>query len=767
MTARAALAVCLGLVFAAGPTASRADADTEIADGVEVGFLGQTHLGRWTAVRFDGEGPERLRAADPLGNVVTYPTQTEAGRTRGLVRLGSDRGRLTDADGRVIAILRPAGDEPAASGAQVVVHPASTTLWAEVTARSTEADAADDVVVRDLRAAVAELQAKPKNGVRVELVEVPPNRFPAEPDALAELGYLLWHAPPPTESASAAALEWVRSGGRLAVAMSGDAAWADNPLITQLPVAIESRRYVQLDSLQRIAPNARRINLPRGVAVDGWSITQEGDGIRDADGLVVTVPLGFGSVTLCGVGLDAPAIRRWNGLADLHYRLAGRRPASNLQQRRAIRTVTRTGVNDLSTQIAAEVDRITAGDRDSVSNWSVLGYVAAYAILIGLVDYLLVHRLLRRPILTWITMPLLVAGGLLFADRLVGRQSAVAMTEDSPAPAAVTRPDRPIAARQFDLYDIDAGPNAVPNVASGPAFRTRRLELASLHVESLGRYDLRPQPWPKDATLRVGWFTPLESGFGGLYHAGGVGLRSVSYEAADSLDGLVGYPMEQRGGTLVESRSEGTLAGDRLQIDLARRGRSIVGTIEHDLGGELVDWFVALDRNLVAPTKPVPIRSNEPFGVDATTTRLRGLRDTLIGLRLEARASELTTTNKNVTERTTATSDKYDPLSGDLARAVRIASFFDVVGGTEYAGIPSHLPYDLDLSELLPLGRAVLFGRLVADPPPIRTVTADGEEATIPTARSDVFVRIVLPLAPDPGGGSDSLGDLDEQLRLD
>ena len=92
-------------------------------------------------------------------------------------------------------------------------------------------------------------------------------------------------------------------------------------------------------------------------------------------------------------------------------RLLGRRTRrlsdSQLARQGAVNTI---GYHELSGQLRSALDRF-AGVK-FVSFWMIAVLVGLYAAAIGPLDYWIVHRLLRKPIATWITFPL---WGLLFA----------------------------------------------------------------------------------------------------------------------------------------------------------------------------------------------------------------------------------------------------------------------------------------------------------------------------------------------------------------
>lgn len=705
-----------------------------------VGFAGLTHLGRWTAIDLPGEelpGVVAAAAADPSGNRVLYPLQSRDGRLQGTVRLGRADGTLDLLDEAGVVVeripLQPglAGEPTPSDRVRVISN--EVRYWAAVRA--------DDAIAE----AVLELNARPSNGVRIELLPLQASDVPSTAAALADVSLLLWNAPPPTAEQSRALQAWVADGGHLVVALDGDSDWAAAPLLDWAPLTVEPQRYRSLDVLQRAVPNARRINLPRGVEPQGWSIVP-GEGGRELAGrLTVRAAYGFGTVTAFGLDLSLPPLQNWDGMTELHFAMAGRLPEGSTVTFNSQRAITRTGIGDLSTQVLAEVDRFGRSSA-AVSVWTVLGWVALYALVVGPLDYVLVHKLLRRPQLTWLTMPLLVAGAIVLADRISQNAGVAATADASDTAAAAERPSSaasspaasrnadaapPVQTRQYDLVDVDA---------TGPQPRLRRVQWAAAHVGPLGRYDFAALPWRTGSTLQTGWAVPLESNFGGLYHSGGLGFRSTTYRQRRDPSGPAGWPIDQRGGVFLETR-ETSSSAPAVAASLEFRARKLSGTLSHELQGSLVDWFVATGRSLVEPLDlKTPLRPGEPFRFDEKTVRTRGLRDRLLGLRWVEYERSGNDSYKN--KATRIERDRYDPTGGDLLAATRTATFFEFLGGTEYATVGSHAPLDWDLTELLPLGRGIVVGRLQVPSPPL----SDGQGQPYPSAGSDVFVRLLIPI---------------------
>src|SRR5580704_18674207 len=106
--------------------------------------------------------------------------------------------------------------------------------------------------------------------------------------------------------------------------------------------------------------------------------------------------------------------------------------------------LTQTGITELGTQLDASLDEFPGVSRFTI--WHVMGLLAALVLVVGPLDFLLVHKVLRRPELTWVTFPLiaLAAAGctLYWTSEAKGKQVLV---------------------NQLDVLDVDAGSGLVRN----------------------------------------------------------------------------------------------------------------------------------------------------------------------------------------------------------------------------------------------------------------------------------------------------------------
>ena len=65
----------------------------------------------------------------------------------------------------------------------------------------------------------------------------------------------------------------------------------------------------------------------------------------------------------------------------------------------------------------------------SWSTWSIMAMMVGWLILIGPVDYYLVTNILKRPHLTWVTFPLMIAGGVFATVWALGTNSTIQLNQ--------------------------------------------------------------------------------------------------------------------------------------------------------------------------------------------------------------------------------------------------------------------------------------------------------------------------------------------------
>jgi hypothetical protein len=287
------------------------------------------------------------------------------------------------------------------------------------------------------------------------------------------------------------------------------------------------------------------------------------------------------------------------------------------------------------------------------------------------------------------------------------------------------------------VVDIDVATNSLRGRSWVTIYSpdSRRYEVG-IGASKIGKSNAAAQRAPL-----VSWDGIPENAFAGMYRPSGFEISKPHYAFAANASGMVDLPIpiwstkslaaswQSPSESLVESKLEGA-------------GHSrLSGTIAHRLPVGIKDWLLAYGFTVYRPAvvgfnqpDPVlrPLQRWSPSGPQASQ---RVLSNFLTGV--TSRASDSSQPDLVREEKM-----PYDPLSLNTDTIVRMITFHQEAGGTEYTGLENSTLRALDLSDLLDLDRAVFMGRIDM---PAATVSIDG--APVEADRSATYVRIVLPVS--------------------
>ena len=740
---------------------------------IEIGFLGWYKVGEWTplyvTVRSAVERNVQIvvDAPDPDDNVTSLPgpvvglkpgtsvrleTCFRTGRLKGELRLG-----IRDSDGQTLQArkLRPPSSAASISATSGSATPGGDGQPELRPALKLDAPVWLTLGKFDLAAAFADSAASGKQspGDNSDSTRDPllarfdsPSQLPTDARALQSVDLMIIPTGRPaaggesvldqlTATQSALLQEWVRMGGQLLISVGAETdAFEKSPLAGWVPIKIDGRLPLrQLSGFESFSgrnaplkvsgtiPAARLASLPRAnVVISDTS---------NPNPLIGSVPFGFGRVTIVAVDIDRPPLSTWPALKVVLQKLSrGGTGTFKAAARKTNRQLTHVGVSDLATQFQASTENFSNVRRPSY--WWIMGLILLYVAIIGPVDYLLVHRLLKRPELTWVTFPILMCAGIasaaLYADRANGRDLQI---------------------NQFDLVDLDVSTGTVRSNTwvslYSPQHQRFSIDVEPVAQAQFGQPTTGASGADKSA-VRLSWMGVPENSVGGMYRTGAsFGGRGYRFGLHSSNVENIPVPHWSTKTLSAEWRSQSTQPVVDARLEDFGTGK-LRGTLAHHFESPLEDCLVVASGWAYLPlTAGATLQPGAVWALDGGKNVLqRDLRALLTGERLTRFKK---TEAVNSTEITTTT-ETYDPLGRDFDQQVRMITFHEAAGGSDYTGLSHTALRALEMTDLMQLGRAVLIGRLKSSPAkssPARIVIDGGP---VEPVDHETWVRLVLPV---------------------
>lgn len=711
------------------PAAAQSESSVRLLS-VRVGIQGLSKIGGWTPVEAQVEVDSVcdlelvLLATDPLGCRVHFRSDPQAVRpgTQRILRGRFRSGRPASAlevqlicDGELVArqVLRAGTrDYPAAlrQSADIVLLSGPATGFDQLaTVPESVGDADTDATVVDAIpeelqiVALESLHQLPRNVLDYDAVNtvVIAGRYALEPDQ------------------STALQTWVHRGGQLIVLVGERYRdFRDSPLADWLPIRVDAatitvRELSSLEALAGAAGTRLRFNgslqVPVLEAPDGEILAETID-----TPLVVHAACGMGQVTVVGLDFDQQPLATWDSLPAVCARLLdGRARSGESTAEQTGKRLSSSGVSDLLTQLNGALQKFPTVRR--LPTWGVMGLLFAYLLLIGPLDYLIVHRVLKRPQLTWLTFPctVVVVSGLAVA-------------------AAWSENGREIHVNQIELIDVDQRQRVCTTRAwatiYSPAARRYALSADSLlHQRLGGEGSVQPT---------LSWLGIPEATFGGMYREGGLEVAQPAYTLESNASQIPNLPIRLWSTRSLESRFGFPLERAPFEGTLENLGiGQLSGQIWHNLPFAIEDWILAYDTRVYLPDQP--LSPGLPFpGTNWDAVSQRDLRSFLT----DTRTRQVQSRAKGGVEFRTE-QGVYDITGRDAGEILRMLTFYSAAGGAGYTRLQNHPLRECDLSPLLKLDRAVIFGRVDAA---ALELTVDADAST--RVRRETYIRIALPV---------------------
>ncbi len=699
---------------------------------IRVGFAGHYKLGRWTPVEVllsagsnsvtgdlaivvpDGDGaPTRIveRGVAIKANEKTW--------TRTYVKLGRPRAAIAvtfrSTDGATVAERTFSGDEiPVALGAASKSGAAKLVLEL-----GSEIDLGSSIRFSD--------EGEPEESAVAYVDD--PTRLPDRADGYdgVDLVVITTGKPEFYRHFSPAALDaldqWLHLGGRMLISVgrNGPELLSDSkPLERFVP-----GRFVNTISIRPYAAleNFAGTRLPIKAAANaneqaGMKVARLQDirGLVEASSgeapLVIRSGIGFGELTFTTADLDKPPLADWQARPEFIAALLGRQARGTLSPAAEVKGQgMHYGYDDLVGQLRAALDHFPQG---FVPFWLIATLAGGYILLLFPLDYLLGRRRLgatagAAPAWPWVRFVALVAAIALGAcalgldwkgDRLQGNQA--------------------------DLLDID--------VESGLArgHNWFGLYTPSSQTFSLALHPVWSGPHGEPVVASLSWLGLPGSGLGGMNApATEMPLFHEPYDLSNGSADVSGVPLATWSSKCFTGRW--TAPGCRLvKADLRENSdRQLAGTIQ--LADGVNGGFKLTRCALFYDRWAYPIDSfsaNEPIDV----------------ARLESRTAEtLLTERRLIAESSQASS--YDQAGLDGARILQMMMFYKIAGGRKYTGLLNRAEHELDCSDQLALGRAVLVGV----GPPAANIDVDGHPLPGDACAEHLSIyRFVIPVEKGP-----------------
>ena len=565
-----------------------------------------------------------------------------------------------------------------------------------------------------------------------------------------------------SEAQQDAVQEWVRQGGRIFLTLGASvpefveaAPW----LIDMLPIGDPSVVRLDPSVVESLVSSQTQLRVFRGAQLprkDGRVLLTGRNSRRVLAAFASEYSIGFGRVTVLAADLDQDPFATWPDRLELIQRLVeGVFPTKEIQSQAAGQA---TSFDDLAGQMRGTLDQF--GIKRSFG-FSFLAIILMLLITaVGPIDYLLVNRFWGKPLLGWLSLPLMIiglSGLLIMQSRPVDTTTSAGTSEagetpDSGPPSSsgersseesvsgksMSGDSSLVAVNQFQVVDLDWINNGA-----------RAFSWSYLYTHHAGTFDLdySPSDDAKQLISTSDWTRCSPFGhpgreFGGIQLAGEnrllppyrINTNSSSEGQQQSVQGLALAPRSSKS---MSSRSRfEPKALDHWGVYRKANSEQLRGELVNPLPFDIVNGMLVFGNNVYM----LPGR----FRKGAVIPNVEKLRQRNFRRRL-ARQQAL---EKNMTETEAWTSGNFQ----SPRRVAEMLMFHNAAGGKVYTGL-THLPLaSLDLSHVLVNDQCMLVGeterplfelnvRSRAD-----GLETAGDRTTKTSGNALSLIRVLLPL---------------------
>ena len=695
---------------------------------IDFGFGHQSKAGCWTPVRVEAPSIEaatcEIEAIDPDGVQVLYPLSRSTTQQGATAWSGSFRcGRLDSSPH--VRFLDPAG--------RVVREERLATLTDDVKQlpflRQTENRWLEIGFNTPLLETVPQVQTTQTKDWPT-LAEIPWGLDGID-------GILVSSRVVMSDKAAVEFERWLRRGGQVLLSVTTNrdefqkSRWAD--WLANVVEIRERTRTNDLSGVESFTVFSRKIPAAKLTPVTTFQI-KEGRKLASCieGNLISRGSFGFGQITVFGLDLTQPPFSRWEGRSSLLRRLVFRLNDSTNNKSSEVTRLSQSGITDLASQWRAAAIEMPGIGRPSL--WGVLGLLLTYGLLIGPVDFLIVHKLLRRPHWTWVTLPVLVVtaslGTLAFAKSVNGHSLQLT---------------------QIDVVDIDVNRQEVISRSWATLYSDKnqrcRVQATPRQPEvdkAVSTASIQP--------AQVSWLGFPENGPGGLYRPSGFDLGHTTYRS--SLDHLVldEIPLGQWSSKSFTSEARWIQSQPLVECRLSTfAANDLAGEIVHHFPFALHDWVVAFEGRIFVPHSAAGDKAkvwepNQPWVPTSSNVYGREMR----GLLTRTKRTKLETKKAKVSEDILIEQERYNPLDLDTGDILQMMTLHEAAGGKAYTGLEHASLRAFDVTPLISLDRAILIARI-----PERQTNWEFNGETREPTKQHAYVRLLLPVKREvPDGGA-------------
>lgn len=517
---------------------------------------------------------------------------------------------------------------------------------------------------------------------------------------------------------------WLQHGGNVLFAAGKDSeplvSGEDAPLAAFLPGTFEQMTTLRLSApyeiyaaqLHATGSSAMTmtgseefpfLEVPFFRDVHGKVEVQEGDlplVVRRADGL--------GLLTYFAGDLGVAPFSKWKDRDMLVARLLGAKDKASSQHQRTPQALMQLGYSDFAGQLRSALDQFSQVRAIPFS--VIVGLSVFYVFFIGIGDWFVVHKLLKRPSLTWLTFPC----WMIFFFVIV---------------AVMTRTFQPnrILMNQAEVIDIDTK----SGIMRGTSWMT-------LYSPDSARYDLKFYPGigktsetMESVSSRLAWFGLSGSAIGGM------NPKTVTftqwgepYYLGNPPDVIREFPMQVTSTRSLVANWESVMTSSPVG-ELVEQEDIPVGHIINTLDCDLEQCFLVYGRWMI---ELPPISAGALVEV-STTCKRRELRTVVAGGRTILADDRIGSQ---------MFAGKYNTESRDIPYILRGMMFHRAAGGQMELGLQNGYQQTIDTSRLLLTDSAIFIGVVKQDE--FRSLGSRVIGLPFETDRRTTVIRAVFPV---------------------